>query len=79
MMLWRLSYKNLYKRQNTVKPKLTYLQQWDSISHVYSKKVPLNNDHMSTTAKRFGPRCWSFYTGVIVFHHQEFLTNYKII
>jgi len=33
---------------------------------VYSIKVPLNNDHLSTTATIFGSRGWPLYTGLTV-------------
>ncbi len=40
---------------------------WGPIFDVNSTKVPLNNDHLSTTAIIFGSQRWSFYTGLTVF------------
>ena len=39
---------------------------WGPIFTFYSIKLPLNNDHLSTTATIFGSRGWSFYTS---FHY----------
>ena len=33
----------------------------------YNTKLPLNNDHLSTTATNLGPRGWSLFTGLTVF------------
>jgi len=47
----------------------TYLQRplfCGPIFLVYSIKVPLNNDHLSTTAIIFGSQGWPLYTGLTV-------------
>ncbi len=36
------------------------------IFNFYNKKLPLNNDHLSTTATSFESRGWSLYTGLTV-------------
>ncbi len=37
------------------------------VFHVYSIKVPLNNDHLSITTTIFGSRGWPLYTCLTVF------------
>ena len=60
-----------------LKPELTTtcLQRppfWGPIITLYSIKLPLNNDHLLTTATSIGSRGWSLYTGLTVFHfHYE--------
>jgi len=36
-------------------------------------KLPLNNDHLSTTATNFGSRGWSLYTSLTVFSKSLFI------
>ncbi len=44
---------------------------WAPDFNFYNIKLPLNNDHLSTTATNFGTRGWSLYTGLTVFKCQD--------
>jgi len=39
---------------------------WGPDFNFHYKKLPLNNNHLSTTATHFGSRRWSLYTGLTV-------------
>ncbi len=41
----------------------------------HSIKLPLNNDHLSTTATHFGSRGWSLYTGLTVLQNVFYYLN----
>jgi hypothetical protein len=39
---------------------------WGPKFNFHNKKLPLNNDHLSTTATNFGCQMWSLYTSLAV-------------
>ena len=51
---------------------ITWLQRpqfLGTIFTLFSIKLPLNNDHLSTTTTNSGSREWSLYTGLTVYEH----------
>jgi len=56
----------------------TCLQQplfWGPNFNFHNVKLPLSNDHLSTTATNFGSRGWSLYTSLTVFLNFEWQTS----
>ncbi len=41
--------------------------------HIYSIKVPLNNDHLSTTSTILGSQWWPLHSGLTVFFNKRWL------
>jgi len=79
---WRkiffLMYKKLYLQysqtwvNNHLRIMTTCLERplfWGLDFNFHYKKLPLNNNHQSTTATNFGSRGWSLYTGLTVINN----------